>query len=462
MIYLDITRLLSRLDAPSPTGIDRVELEYAKHFLARDAGFVVQSGDNLFQLPFWLAEAFVSQIDARWRSGAVVDEALLKAVDVVKRGAMPGARARSGIERFFDSLKGRSLRERWRLVAAERAYIKGMSKGVPVQVSIGAVALFPWLFERIFVPGAKTDKRTPSIYLSAVDEDHRYVNVGHSGLEKDEFYRNLKQGGGFHVSIYLHDILPISHPHLFVEGEDVKHRRRIDNVLKYADEVLVNSHFTKSELAKGFRYSGDMEVLEIGVSGVDAGRADRSANEGVERAGFVSVGTVEPRKNYLWLVRAWLAFCHKYPDLVGEERLVIYGKRGWLSDGQMAELDAVVAGSPHVEIASGVNDEGLAQALRGARAYLTAAEVEGWGMPLAESLSLGTPVIASDVPAHREVTQGCASYFEYNDADAFERELLRCFDQDGARHMAETVQAFRPWSWQCHFERFDRLLIDRP
>lgn len=453
MFYLDITRTFNRAISRSPTGIDRVEIEYAKSMLRSDQRFVVQSGDCLVEAPTWLVEDVLRQLDERWGNGGDPDARVMDQIDRWRKG-IKLKKTMNNIEKFFLSLEGKSYRQRLKRLMDERQYIAGKVPYIPVALSARFVALFHRKFRKFVTPKEKASE--PGFLVRPLFKEAVYVNVGHTGLEKTRLFDSLHKIKGLRIFIYVHDVLPISHPHLFKDGQDKVHAARIKNVIKFADVVCANSTFTAAEIEKFAGRKVVKQVLEIGTP---------PQSEGVripvsQRHGFVSIGTVEPRKNYLWLVDQWISFCSENSRIVKDEKLRIFGAIGWLQGEDLSRLLGKIEGSSSVELISGASDSTINLHLSRARAYVSAAEVEGWGMPLAESLALGTPVIASDVPAHREVTQGIASFFPYNDGATLQSEFLQHFDDGVLNNRISDVDRFKPWTWDVHLDRFSRAVFE--
>ena len=125
---------------------------------------------------------------------------------------------------------------------------------------------------------------------------------------------------------------------------------------------------------------------------------------------FVNVSTIEPRKNMLFLFAVW----RRLIETLGPTtpRLVLVGHRGWENENVIDVLDRSRGLAPFLVEASGLSDAGLASLVRGATAVVAPSSVEGFGLPVAEALSLGVPVIASDIPAHREVGGHRATFID--------------------------------------------------
>jgi len=107
-------------------------------------------------------------------------------------------------------------------------------------------------------------------------------------------------------------------------------------------------------------------------------------------------------------------------------------------------------------------DEELVNTLRHARALLYPSFVEGFGLPIAEALSLGVPVIASDLSVFREFAGDVPEYADPLDG----RHWLELIEQyarpDSAPRAAQLARmlAFIAPTWAQHFERVDRLLAE--
>ena len=456
MIYLDITRLINRLEQATPTGIDRVELEYAKNILENGCLFCCQKGNDLFQVPRFLAKKLVDYLEKRWKSGGTEDCEFISRI----RDWMNTLR-NSGEQRqkkkqilFLEKVATRSYKKRYGLVRKEGEAIQEIVPYLPKYLVVLLVILTPVLLSKIL--NMKGDLIRGSVCWPKIFNEIWYLNVGHSGLEKKGFLYSLSKYSGLKIAIYLHDLLPISHKHLFAKGTDKIHKIRMNNIALYSDLIIANSQFTKDSFQKLYAPKQRVEVLEIGVS-QHLLKVDQDKE--CKRSGFVSIGTIEPRKNYLWLAENWDALCKIYPDYMNGEKLTIFGKIGWLPQDQVNKLQSLES-KGSLQLVSDADDLTIQKALLSARAYVTAAEVEGWGMPLAESLSLGTPVIASDVPAHREVTCNKAVFFPYNDFSTFEKAILNCYKREEYIQMISQVENFEPWSWSIHFNSLKLLLSE--
>ncbi|MEL6266548.1 MAG: glycosyltransferase [Pseudomonadota bacterium] len=458
MLYLDITRLLSRLDAPTPTGIDRVEFEYARHCLATGARFVAQTSTQFVEAPVWLVRRVVEHLAARWHEGAATDPAIAHAV-ARWQAQSEVSRDVSPVDRFLAELARSRGPDRRAMILKEEQTIRARARRIPWPLTAAALYRAPGLLRWLLVRRRGEDGRGPALLVNPVEARNVYLNVGHVGLHRAGLFQRLARTRGLVKAIYVHDILPVSNPELFRKGVDSGHRLRLKTIEDCADLVFANSRFTRDEMQRHVPGIAVRAVLEIGVSVPAVPAAPVPARA---RRGFVTIGTIEPRKNHLWLVRAWLDHCRNRPDLDPEDVLTIYGKRGWLADEDHDALMRLIEGSDRVRLVCGADDAAVADALAHARAYVTAAPVEGWGMPLAESLALATPVIAADIPAHREVTRGLARFFAPGDAAGLRAGFDAMLDPGTQASEIEAAARFVPWDWPSHFARLRSALDSAP
>jgi glycosyltransferase involved in cell wall biosynthesis len=119
------------------------------------------------------------------------------------------------------------------------------------------------------------------------------------------------------------------------------------------------------------------------------------------------MGSFMPYKNVALLARA----LHLLPDY----HLHLLSR---VDDGNRAELLAA-APTASVTFHNGVTDEEYHEVLTSATALVTASRAEGFGLPLVESMAVGTPVVVSDIPVFREIGGDAAVYFDPTSPESF-------------------------------------------
>jgi glycosyltransferase involved in cell wall biosynthesis len=168
---------------------------------------------------------------------------------------------------------------------------------------------------------------------------------------------------------------------------------------------------------------------------------------------FVTLSTIEPRKNLLFLFSIWRRLIEKHGPKT--PRLVVTGSRGWENENIADVLERSRELGPYLVEVSDLCDEALAQLLAGATALVQPSAVEGFGLPLIEGLTLGIPVIASDIPAHREVALGYAELIDPIDGHRWLRtieDMIEPTTQLAVRHRA-TNAAYVPMEWSQHVDQ---------
>lgn len=282
-----------------------------------------------------------------------------------------------------------------------------------------------------------------------------YLNVGHTGLDS----AGLAEWVARHrvQAIYLvHDLIPITHPEFCRPGETARHTRRMEHLLTSGFGVIANSQATLDDLAAfaarhGLPMPSSVVALISGVRPVETG--PRNA----ERPYFVTLGTIEGRKNHLLLLQVWRRLIERH----GAEAplLVIIGQRGWEAQAATAMLDRLPLLKDHVRELSHCTDQELAGWLRGARALLMPTFAEGFGLPVIEALQVGTPVVASDLPVFREVAGTIPLYLDPLDGPAWERAVLAMASSEAERQrQAREREGYQAPTWEQHFRIVDQWL----
>jgi glycosyltransferase involved in cell wall biosynthesis len=284
-----------------------------------------------------------------------------------------------------------------------------------------------------------------------------YLNVGHTGLNQAGFRRWASSADVKPVYL-VHDLIPITHPAFCRAPEAEKHRERMRTVLQTGAGVIGNSRSTLDELERFGRCEGlpvpPSLAAWLGTDPVEHG----SGRSVTDRPTFVTVGTIEARKNHLLLLEIW----SRLIDRFGRQapRLLIIGQRGWKAEPvfEMLDHDAKLRG--HVVELNHCSDEELGAHLASARALLFPSHAEGYGLPLIEALRLKVPVIASDLPIFKEIAGEIPTYLNSNDSAGWEAAILE-YSKNPSKARDDQVRRmslFRSPSWDSHFEAVETWL----
>ncbi|ATI78571.1 glycosyltransferase family 4 protein [Sphingobium yanoikuyae] len=213
----------------------------------------------------------------------------------------------------------------------------------------------------------------------------------------------------------VHDIIPIDRPDLS-SINPVRMERLLRAIMARADHLVTVSEVVRQELVARFGCAPDTVTACHQVADLDARRGEVSRDP---NAHFLFCGAVEPRKNLARLARAYVASGSNRP-------LIIVGQDGWRSD----EVRREIGSHPGIRFMPLQSRESLSDLIRGARALLFPSLAEGFGLPVAEALVLGTPVMASDIPTLREVAGDAALFVDPFDEAEMSRAIMRLDGDD--------------------------------
>lgn len=283
-----------------------------------------------------------------------------------------------------------------------------------------------------------------------------YLNIGHTGLNDPGLARWLTQKQWRPVYL-VHDLIPISHPEYCRPGEAQRHRQRMRTVLETAAGVIVNSAATGDALAAFARREGHAvpptQVAWLAspeqVAGAPLPRPSRPT--------FVSIGTIEGRKNHLLLLHVWERLIRDLGPAT--PKLVLIGQRGWEADEVFALLDRSPRLKGYVRELGRCDDATMFGWLDQARALLMPSFIEGFGIPVIEALQRGVPVIASDQPVFREIAGAIPLYLDPVDGQGWEAAIRAyCGDAPDRERQLAAMPSFRTPTWADHFAKVDGWL----
>lgn len=234
----------------------------------------------------------------------------------------------------------------------------------------------------------------------------------------------------------LHDLTVLSHPEFHTLDNRVRTMVSIAAALTRGATVIGVSLATRAEAVRLLSLSGEtVEVLPPildprftpgGNDELDQAALDRL---GIDGAFCLAVGSLEPRKNLGRLLDAWELL---NADLRAEVRLVVVASTGWMEGTVRRRLHAY-GREDSIRPLSRVSGLDLAALYRRARVVVFPSLAEGFGLPVAEAMACGAPVVTSDLSAMPEVAGGAAVLVDPGDADDIANGIRRVLENTELR-----------------------------
>jgi glycosyltransferase involved in cell wall biosynthesis len=253
--------------------------------------------------------------------------------------------------------------------------------------------------------------------------------------------------------VTIHDLTYLRHPEM-VSDASARYRHLVPRALDRGALVVTPTAAVAAEVAEAYGLDTDrLVVTPLGVD--DSWRRTAPpdpawlAAHGLPGRYLLFVGNREPRKNLGTLLAAYRSLLESRvgagaaPAPPAAPPLVLVGPPGWGETLDTAGLPADAVRTPGY-----LPEPDLALVVAGAAALVVPSWYEGFGLPALEALACGTPVVASDLPAHREVLGDQAHLFPPGDPAALAAALAKVLDDPGgepARAARRTRAAGFTW-----------------
>lgn len=277
-----------------------------------------------------------------------------------------------------------------------------------------------------------------------------YLNVAHTDYDLPAHVRWIEHHG-LRAVYLVHDLIPILHPDHCRPHAVRRHTNRVAAALRHGAGIIVGSAAVARDLhAHAARLR--LPCPPVALAPLAGAALPRDAPPPAGDDYFLCVGTIESRKNHDLLRKVWdrmRATADSTPP-----RLIIVGRWGTGVAALREALAASQMAGGLIEIVEDCDDVALASLMRGARAVLMPSLAEGFGLPMAEALALGVPVIASDLPCFREVGQGIPCLLDPHDVAGWEARIV-AFDRAAAQRQRriDALRGYCPPSWDDHFDQ---------
>lgn len=196
------------------------------------------------------------------------------------------------------------------------------------------------------------------------------------------------------VIVTIHDMVWKTVPETMPIPKRVSEMILMPIAIRRANMIITVSEATKNKIERFFPYL----TTKIAVIGHGANLKKQETLPTETKNYFLSVGTIEPRKNYINLVKAF----DEYVSRGGSKNLIIVGKLGW----KYKKFQEQLKKSNHndkITLLNNVDDNQLSSLYRGAKGLIMISLDEGYGLPPLEAEAYSIPKMLSNIDVFREL-----------------------------------------------------------
>ena len=255
--------------------------------------------------------------------------------------------------------------------------------------------------------------------------------------------------------VTIYDVCFMDHPEYTTEANRLFCYQGTLDAMLFADKIIAISKYTKERLTHFFPSVPEEKTEVIYCGNRDTllqEKEDRSVLEKFRLGAygyFLSVGTIEPRKNYGTLLKAYRQYKKQTKNY---KKLCIAGGYGWMQE-HFAQDIADMGLAEDVAVTGYVTDTELSNLYRSCFAFVYPTWYEGFGMPVLEAMNFSKPVIASNVTSIPEVVgdagllaapgdwEGIAGYLsEIEEKEVYEQAVKKSRERCGRFQWEEAAK----------------------
>ena len=253
----------------------------------------------------------------------------------------------------------------------------------------------------------------------------------------------------------VHDCRYLAYPQLYNKKDVIKYQNQMALSLKRVDQIVTVSNFTRNEIISYFSFPEDrISVINNGFNFFPSSDIyqlqfadDFLLENNIPKSYIIYVGTLDPRKNLKKLIRAYQK-CYQnndYPDMV----IVGIFREEWdqfIVKNLYIDRDL----QKKIHITGIVDTKILIGLIKNARAFCYPSLYEGFGYPPLEAMSLGVPVLTSDISSIPEIVDNAALLVNPFDISDISRGLNQIIYDDELREnlIKSGYKQIRKYSWK--------------
>lgn len=233
--------------------------------------------------------------------------------------------------------------------------------------------------------------------------------------------------------------------------------------VKNAKAIITISEFSKNEIQHFYpEFKGEIRVAYPGYSVYQKKIKNQELRikqkYGIIGIYFLYLGTLQPKKNIENLIRAYSLLVHDTKYMIHDTSLVLAGKKGWMYE-KIFSLVQELKLEDKVIFTGFIDEADKPMLMQGATAFVLPSFYEGFGIPVAEAMDLGVPVVIADAASLPEVGGKSAIYCNPDKPSNIALALDKAINLNNTGRN-EIIRAGQEWVKQFSWEKCAREVLE--
>jgi len=262
------------------------------------------------------------------------------------------------------------------------------------------------------------------------------------------------------------DLSYLSYPELFRAKDLHQLRSWTRYAADHAKAIFTISEFSKNAIIDTYQVpESHVTVTYPGLTQSMVNREPMSISEKyhISKYYILSVGTIQPRKNYIRLIEAFAQFLKTNKQRFGLIDLVIVGKKGWIIEDIMLAPKKYGV-SDRVRFLNFVPDDDLPALYTNALCFALPSLYEGFGLPVLEAMAQGCPVVVSNTSSLPEIAGKAGIYVDPTDVKSITEGLLTAIRQrnliQGRQRIRLGKEQVKKFTWEAAAKKTLDVLLN--